>query len=64
MNDLQLWGLRLKSSKDITFAISELEMSTIRKVGKIMSLLVESLHMRIDSEMGYRSTGVGFRLHT
>ena len=29
-----------------------------------VSLLVESLHMRIDSETVYRSTGVSFRLHT
>ena len=64
MNDLQLWGLRLNSSKETNFEISELEMSTIRKVGRMMSLLVESSHMLIDSETVHRSTGVGFRLHT
>ena len=64
MNDLQLRGLRLNSSKDTTFKICELEISTIRKVGRIVSLLVESSHMRIDSETVHRSTGVGFGLHT
>ena len=48
----------------MTFEISKLEMSTIRKVGRMASLLVESSHVRIDSEMVHRSTGVGFRLHT
>ena len=61
MNDLQLWGLLLKNSKDMTFDISELEMSTIQKVGRIMSLLVESSHMWIDSKTVHWSTGVGFR---
>ena len=64
VNDLQLWGLRLKSSKDVTFEISELEMSMIQKVGGMMSLLVESSHMRVHREMVYRSTEVGFGLHT
>ena len=63
MKDFQLWGLRLKSSKDMTFEISELEMSAIRKVGRMMSLLVESSHMRTDSGTVHRSTGVDFRLH-
>ena len=47
MNDLQLWALRLNSSKDMTFEISELEMLTIQKVGGIMSSLVQLSHMRI-----------------
>ena len=64
MNDLRLCELRLDSSKDMTFEISELEMSTIRKVGRRMSLLAESSHMRIDSETVHRSTVAGFRLST
>ena len=64
MNDFQLWGMRPKSREDTTFEISELEISTILKVRKMMSLLVESLHMQIDSETAYRSTRVGFKLHT
>ena len=63
MNDSELWGLRLNSSKGMIVEISELEMSTIRKVGRVMSLLVESSHVRIDGETIYRSTGVGFRLY-
>ena len=47
VSDLQLWGLRLNSSKDMTFDVSELEIWTIRKVGRMMSLLVESSHMRV-----------------
>ena len=47
----------------MAFEISELEMSTIRKVGRMISLLVKSSHMWIDSETVHRSTGVGSRLH-
>ena len=39
---------------------SELVMLTIQKAGRVMSLLVESLHMRIYCETVYWSTGVGF----
>ena len=49
VNDLQLWGLRLKSWKAMTFEISELVVLTIRKARKMMILLVKLLHMRIDS---------------
>ena len=34
MNDLKLWGLRLKSSKGVSFTTSELVLSTIQKAGK------------------------------
>ena len=40
MNDLQLWGPRLNSNKDMTFEISEPDMSTIQKVGRMISLPV------------------------
>ena len=46
VNDLRLWGLRLKSWEDITFEISELGMKTIRKVGRMFDALEESLHTR------------------
>ena len=41
-----------KSREDVThdFEISKLVILTIQQAGKMMSLLVESLHMRIDSE--------------
>ena len=64
VNDLHLWGLRLNSSKDMTFDSSELEMSTIQKVGRMMSLLVQPSNTWMDSETVHRSTGVGLRLHT
>ena len=46
MNDLQPWELRPKSREDMILEISELVVLTIRKAGWMMSLLVESLHMR------------------
>ena len=65
MNELQLLGLRLNSSKDMTFENSELEISTIQKVRRMMNLLVQSSHnTRMDSETVHPSTGVCFRLHT
>ena len=64
VSDLQFWGLRLNSSKDMTFDVSELEIWTIRKVGRMMSLLVESSHMRVydivKRYIGVQEYGSGF----
>ena len=52
MNDLRLWGLSPKSREYVLhdFEIRELVMLTTQQAGKMMGLLVESLHMRIDNE--------------
>ena len=48
----KLLGLSPKSREDVLhdFETSELVMLTTQLAGKMMGLLVESLHMRIDSE--------------
>ena len=37
MNDLQLWGLRLKSNKGMIFEINEHVVLAFRKAGRLMS---------------------------
>ena len=50
MNYLQLWELRLKSSEDIIFEISEFVVLTIQKAGRMVSLLAESIEVALDME--------------